>query len=178
MIDQINAHTADIGFLAWEAARAREVDFSGGYAEMRNTYVVPASSQLHGVAEVDRPGVRVGAVKGQSQQIYLSENLKQAKVRIFDATPSQEELVKLLAAGEIDAFGANRQRMEEAASQSKQLRVLPDNFSSATQAIVIEKGAPERMQEINRFLDDVRKSGFVKSSLGRAKLIGVDVASK
>src|SRR5712691_5365433 len=37
VIDQINAHTADIGFLAWEAARAREVDFSGGYAEMHNT---------------------------------------------------------------------------------------------------------------------------------------------
>jgi len=68
--------------------------------------------------------------------------------------------------------------MEEAAALSKQIRVLPDNFSSATQAIVIEKGAPEKMQEINRFLDDVRKSGFVKSSLGRAKLIGVDVASR
>ncbi|HTD43298.1 MAG TPA: transporter substrate-binding domain-containing protein [Bryobacteraceae bacterium] len=178
VIDQVNAHTADIGFLAYEAARAREVDFSGGYAVMRNTYVVPASSSIHGIAEVDRAGVRVGAVQGQSQQIYLSENLKQAKVRIFAETPSQEELVKLLESGEIEAFGANRQRMEEAAALSKQIRVLPDNFSSATQAIVIEKGAPDKMAEINRFLDDVRSSGFVKTSLGRAKLIGVEVAPK
>src|SRR5438477_9182400 len=81
VIDQVNAHTADIGFLAYEAARAREVDFSGGYADMHNTYLVSANSKIRGVADVDRAGVRVGAVKGQSQQIYLSENLKQAKVR-------------------------------------------------------------------------------------------------
>ena len=178
IIDQVNAHTADIGFLAYEAARAREVDFSGGYADMHNTYLVSANSKIRGVADVDRTGVRVGAVQGQSQQIFLSENLKQAKVRTFPETPTQDELVKLLTTGEIDAFGANRQRQEEAAALSKQIRVLPDNFSSATQAIVIEKGAPEKMREINRFMDDVRKSGFIKSSLQRAKLIGVDVASK
>ncbi len=177
VIDQVNAHTADIGFLAYEAARAREVDFSSGYADMHNTYVVAANSAIRKVADVDRAGVRVGAVQGQSQQIYLSETLKQAKVRMFTVTPTQEELVKLLTTGEIDAFGANRQSQEEAATLSKQLRVLPDNFSHATQAIVIEKGAPEKMQEINRFMEEVRKSGFIKLSLERAKLIGVDVAS-
>jgi len=177
VIDQIKAHTADIGFLAYEAARAKEVDFSGGYALMLNTYVVAASSAIRNAADVDRAGVRVGAVRGQSQQIYLSETLKQAKVKIFDDTPTQTDLERLLVAGEIEAFGANRQRMEEAARQSPKLRVLSDNFSAARQAIVLEQGAPpERMREINAFLDDVRASGFVKASLERAKLVGVDVA--
>src|SRR5262249_13534601 len=152
IIDQIKSHDADIGFLAYEAARAREVDFSTGYAVMHNTYVVAAASPIHGIADVDRPGVTVGAVRAQSQQIYLSENLKRAKLRIFGETPSEDDLAKMLANGEIQAFGANRQKMQEAAAKFKQIRVLPDNFSSATQAIVIEKGSPERMQEINRFI--------------------------
>ncbi len=120
--------------------------------------------------------MRVGAVKGQSQQTYLSGNLKAAKLTTFDTTPPQAELEKLLLSGELDAFGANRQRMVEAAAIAPQLRVLPDDFMVAGQAIVVEKGDPSRIAELNRFLDDVRSSGFVKASLERANLAGVDTA--
>jgi polar amino acid transport system substrate-binding protein len=97
-------------------------------------------------------------------------------VIVFDTTPPQAELEKLLMAGEIDAFGANRQRMVEAAALAPKLRVLPDDFLVAGQAIVVEKGDPARIGELNRFLDEVRSSGFVKASLERAKLSGADAA--
>ena len=57
------------------------------------------------------------------------------------------------------------------------LRVLPDNFLMIGQAIVVEKGRRRRsLDEVNRFIAEVRASGFVKSSLERAKLAGVEVA--
>jgi polar amino acid transport system substrate-binding protein len=115
-------------------------------------------------------------VKGLSQEIYLSANLKNAKVKPFAANPSAEELEKMLMSGELDAFGANRQRVVDAASASSKLRVLPDNFFIAEQAIVVEKGDPARLDLINRFLDEMVASGFVKASLDRAKLAGVEVA--
>ena len=184
VIDQLNAHTADIGFLAYDAPRAAEVDFSRPYALMQNTYLVRADSPIRKAADADRAGLRIGAAQGQSQAVYLKENLKNAQVKILSAMPSQEDLQKMLVAGELDAFGANRQRLVEAAALFHDLRVLSDNFSAAEQSIVIAKADRTRitkgdlspMDAINRFIQDACASGFVKSSLDRAKLIGVDVA--
>ena len=44
------------------------------------------------------------------------------------------------------------------------------------QAIVVTKGRTAQLAEINRFLADARKSGFVKGSLDRARVAGVKVA--
>jgi polar amino acid transport system substrate-binding protein len=175
-MDGLKAHTADIGFLAYDLERAAEVDYSEGYALMYNTYVVRADSEIRKSADVDRAGVRVGAVKGQTQELYLSANLKNGHVRMFPTKPPQAELEKLLLDGEIDAFAANRQEIEQAASQSPKLRALPDNFLAVEQAIVIDKGNRSRLDPINGFLEDVRASGFVKASLERAKIAGVGVA--
>jgi polar amino acid transport system substrate-binding protein len=82
----------------------------------------------------------------------------------------------MLASGELDAFAANRTRMEELAHASPNVRVLSDNFLAIGQALVVDKGGAARVDELNRFLADVRASGFVKSSLERAGLVGVEVA--
>ncbi len=94
------------------------------------------------------------------------------------AQPPTPELSKMLADGEIDAFGANRQRMMEAAAQDSKLRVLLDNFSVAEQSIVVNKGDTPKLEAINQFIEKVRTSGLVQSSLERAKLTGgVEVAT-
>lgn len=178
VIDTLNAHAADIGFLAFDPARAQEVDFSQPYAVMYNTYLVRAESSIRKAADVDAKGVRVGTVKGQTQQIYLSSHLKNAEVKILTTMPPLDELETMMLSGEIDAFGANRQRMEEAATLHPKLRALPDNFSAAEQAIVVRKEDRSSLDEINRFLRDVLASDLVKDSLNRAKLTGVEAAGR
>jgi len=170
VIDTLRAHDADIGFLAFDATRAEEVDFSHPYAVMYNTYVVRADSSIRKAGEVDAKGVRVATVQGQTQQIYLSSHLKNAVVKM----PPLDALEKMMLAGEIDAFGANRQRMQEAAARYPTLRVLTDNFSSAEQAIVVRKEDSANLEALNRFLQEMVSSGFVKDSLNRAKLTGVE----
>ena len=76
----------------------------------------------------------------------------------------------------VDAFAANRTRMEELTRDVQGLRVLPDDYMATLQAIVVPKGRTAQLAEVNRFLADVRKSGFVKESLDRAKVAGVGVA--
>jgi polar amino acid transport system substrate-binding protein len=176
VIDDLNAHTADIGFLAYDAPRAAEVDFSRPYALMQNSYIVRADSPIGKAADADRAGLRIGAAQGQSQSVYLKENLKNAQVKILPAMPTPDELQKMLIAGELDAFGANRQRLVEVAAAHSNLRVLSDNFSAAEQSIVIAKGDRSRLDFLNRFIEEICASGLVKNSLNRAKLIGVDVA--
>jgi len=89
-----------------------------------------------------------------------------------------DKLSKMLVSGEIDAYGANRQRLVEAAAEDAKLRVLPDNFSVAEQSIVVTKGDTSRLVTINEFIAKARASGLVKASLERAKLTaGMEVAT-
>jgi polar amino acid transport system substrate-binding protein len=176
VIDLVKTHQADIGFIAYEAARASQVDFSAPYLLAGSTYVVRADSSIKSSADVDRAGISIGAAKGQSQQIWVSENIKNARVEVMPEMPANDVLVKMLVGGELDAFAANRQRMEDAARSSDKLRVLADNFMVVSQAIVVDKGEVARLEQANRFLADVVASGFVKASIDRAKIAGVEVA--
>ena len=174
--ESITSHKADIGFLAFEAARAAQVDFSDPYALMGSAYAVRADSPLKSSADVDRAGITIGATRGQSQQIYVSEHIKNARVEVMPQMPAHDALAALLASGKVDAYAANRQRMEEASRSVSGLRVLADNFMTVGQAAVVEKGQRGRLDEINRFIADVISSGFVKTSIDRAAVGGLDVA--
>jgi polar amino acid transport system substrate-binding protein len=176
VIDSLKTHRADIGFLAFEAARAEQVDFSEPYALMGNAYLVRADSPIARSADVDRAGVKIAAVKGQSQEIFVSANMKNARVDVLPLMPSADALTKMLIDRTIDAFAANRQRMTEVAQTSTQVRVLSDDFFVIGQAIVVPKGEHARLEELNRFVADVRRSGFMQSSLDRAGLGTVKVA--
>jgi len=177
VIDSVKTHKADIGFLAYEAARAAQVDFSAPYALMASAYAVRDDSAIRKSADVDRAGVQIGAVKGQSQEVFVSREIKNARVKVMQEMPPNDALAGMLIRGDLDAFAANRQRMDELARTSPRIRILPDNFLIVGQAIVVEKGDRSKLDELNAFLKDVLASGFVKASLDRANLAGVDVAS-
>jgi len=177
VIEHLQNGTADVGFLAYEAQRAREVDFAGGFALMLNSFLVRAGSPLQRVADADQPGLRIASVKGQSQQIYLSANLKRASVVVLDAMPPPAEVQRLLVSGELDAFGVNSQRAEEAVAASRaELRVVPGSFMDVEQSFVVKKGEREKATALDAFVDELRASGFIRASLERAKLAGVAVS--
>lgn len=176
VLESVRDGKVDIGFLAYEAARATQVDYSDDYSITGSTYAVRGDSSLKRSAEVDRAGITVAAIRGQSQEVYLRESLKTARLNSLPTAPPNAELAKMLLGGQVDAVGANRTRMEELVREVPALRVLPDDFMQTTQAIVVAKGKGSQLAYVNRFLADVRASGFVKESLARAKLVGVDVA--
>ena len=177
IIALLKAHNADVGFLAYDGERAQEVDFSEPYALMLNTYVVRADSPLKKSADADRAGLRIGVAGGVSQAFVLKELLKKSELKVMPAPPP-EEISKMLMNGELDAYGANRQRLVEVAAQYPKLRVLPDNFSVAEQSLVVTKEDSSRLDALNQFIEKARTSGLVKSSLERAKLsAGMEVAS-
>ena len=178
VIAALKNRTADIGFLAYDETRAREVDFGAPFVVMRNSYLVPAGSALQRSADVDRAGVTVAAVKGQTQELFVSSHLKSARVRVLPTMPAQAEVERLLTAGEVQAFAINRQRSLEAQTAAgSKLRVLPDSFLDVDQCFVVAKGDAAKLAPIEAFMADMRASGFMKSSIERAGVGGVDVAS-
>lgn len=179
VIGRLQAHTADLGFMAYNAARANDVDFSAPWLLMPNSYIVRADSPLQAVADADRPGVNITAVKNDTQDVYLSAHLKNNHVNTVPAMPSLDQLAGLLLNGKMDAFAANRQRLMEVAALFPSLRVLSDNYFVAGQAVALAKGNPpdpSRLGELNRLLGEVLATDLVKESIDRAGLHGVDPA--
>ncbi len=171
--------TADIGFLAYDETRAREVDFGAAFIVMHNSYLVRADSPLQMSADIDKSGVTVAAIKGQSQQLFVSRRLKNASIQVLDTMPPQAELESILLGKKVDAFAINRQRGLDAQSASGgKLRPLADNFLDVDQCFVVDKGAAAKLKAVEQFVNQVRASGFMKASIERAKLSGVSPATK
>jgi polar amino acid transport system substrate-binding protein len=64
VFDALAAGAWDIAFLAIDPARATGIDFTAPYVLIEGTFLVPASSPLRGIADVDREGVRVAVARG------------------------------------------------------------------------------------------------------------------
>jgi ABC-type amino acid transport substrate-binding protein len=91
--------------------------------------------------------------------------------------PPQDEVERLLASGEVDAFAINRQRALDAQEASgRTLRALGDSFLEVDQSFVVARGDRPKLAAIEAFVADVRASGFIQASIDRARLAGVAVA--
>jgi polar amino acid transport system substrate-binding protein len=177
VIARVQDGTADLGFMAYEEARAREVDFAGPFAVMFNTYLVLAASPLRAVEDADREGVTIGAVRAQTQDLYLSAHVTRARIRRLDAQPSQVEMERLLSAKEVDAFAQNTQRAQEAVAAARvPLRALTGSYVAVEQSFVLKKGDPASVARVDALVEELKASGFIKAAIERAGLTSVGVA--
>ena len=177
IVSSLNMREADIGVLAYDVERTRDVDYGAPLLVMFNSYLVKRDSPIRRSADVDRAGVTVAAVRGQTQELYVSSHLKNAKVRVFETMPPQAEVEKLLLGGGVDVFAINRQRSLDAEAESaRRLRALDDSFLEVDQSFVVKKGDRSKLPVLAAFAAEVRTSGLVRQSIARAKLTGVDVA--
>jgi len=175
VIESVKNGTADIGFVAFDPTRAREVDFSQPYLLAHNTYLVRADSSAASVSDLDRPGIRIGVGERDAGDLFLTRTLKSAELK---RRPSSEILhgIAMLKAGELDAYAANRTRLLEISARNPDLRVLPDNFFSVEQAIAVAKGNSAGLAIVERFVSEARTGGLIQAAIERAGLQGVDVA--
>jgi polar amino acid transport system substrate-binding protein len=84
--------------------------------------------------------------------------------------------LRALQSGEIAAYATNRQRLHELSQRQPGLRLLPENFYGVEQSIIVKKGNTPLLQQIESFLDEARASGFIANAIGRAGIVGLDVA--
>ena len=175
VLNSIKSGEADIGFLAYDPGRAVEVDFSQPYSIGQNTFIVLDTSPLKSVADVDRPGMVLGATQGDAGELFLTRTLKNAELK-RNRDGNMDSALKMLRSGEIQAYGTNRQRLHELAERNPGLRLLPDNFYGVEQSIIVKKGNKALLDVVEKFLDEARDSRFVAGAIERAGLVGVDVA--
>jgi len=175
VLDAVREGKADIGFVAYNPERAGPVEFSQPYLLVQQTFLVASASTIRSVADLDRAGRKVGATQGDSIALYLRRNLKQAElVELTALSPAQ--VLRLLADGAVDAFGANRQRLTDFLKGADGVRLLPDDLYGVEQTIIVPAGRRDALDALNLFIDEVRRSGFIDASIRRSGVIGIAAA--
>ena len=174
VIDAVSGGEADIGFIAYAPERAGTVEFSQAYMLSGPTFLVREDSSIRAVAGVDRAGHKVAGMPGDSTTLFMKRKFRQAAIGEIEFNPA--EIKRRLMAKDIDAFGANRQRLTNLLKEAPGLRILPDNLFSIPQTVIVPKGKAEALADINRFIDDVRASGLLQKAIDASGVAGLEMA--
>jgi polar amino acid transport system substrate-binding protein len=161
--------------VAFDPVRAAEVDFAQAYSLVQNVYVVKEASPVRVSADADKPGVRIGVGERDAADFFLTRTLRNATL-VRNTSGSSDAAMKMLTSGEVDVYGGNRQRMGEAVARTPGLRLLSDSFYGVEQAIIVPGGRRDALDAANQFIDEVRRSGFLKASVERSGVVGITVA--
>ncbi len=174
VIEAVAKGEADIGFVAFAPERVGTVAFSQVYMLVQQSFIVPDNSKIKSVKDIDGPGLRISGGAGDSVTLYMKRKLKVATLVETDNTPADAR--KKFVANEIDAFGANRQRLTTMIKDMPSYHVLPDTLFGVTQTIIVPKDKVEVLADVNRFIDDVRNSGFLQGAIEKSGIVGLSAA--
>ena len=175
VIDAVRNGEAEIGFVAYNPERAGPVEFTKPYLLVNQTFIVKPDSPIKSIADIDHQGRKLGATRADSIALYLRRTLKQGTLIELDDT-SQETVQRLLRDGAIDAYGSNRQRLTDWTKTAKDVRLLSDDLYGVEQAFIVPGGRRDALDAANQFIDEVRRSGFLKAAVDRSGVVGITVA--
>ncbi len=155
-------------------ARAAEVgDFSAPFIQFEYTLMVPAGSQIRTMADADRAGVRIAAVRNHASAVALGQQLKHAEM-VFADTP--DPTFDLLRTGSAAAMASARNTLMAYASRLPGARVLDDYYGANLNRVVVPKGQAGRLAYVNEFVEWAKASGFLRDAIDRAGPRGITVA--
>jgi polar amino acid transport system substrate-binding protein len=163
----------DIAFMPHEAEREKLMDHGPAYVSYDSTYIVRAGSDVRSAAQLDRTGVRVGAVEGTSTSRTVARSLKHAALDTF---PKADEAVTQLAQGRVDALAMGREALVDVAKKVPGTRILDDVIQSTNVVVVVPKGRPATREWAARFLEDAKRDGTVRRALDGAGFTDAAVA--
>jgi polar amino acid transport system substrate-binding protein len=161
----------DVAFLAFDPARTTDLAFAV-YMEGHNAYLVRDDSPIRGVADADRPGVRISVQARDAVDLHLTRTLKHATLVRSDAAGA----TKALLGGEVDAYAENVERLTLLAVANAGFRVVPGSVLPVQQAIAVPRARPAGSAYVADFVAYAKRSGLVATAISRAGLRGANVA--
>ncbi len=173
VVEGIKQNTWDVAFFAIDPVRAVDTDFSAAYLMIEGAYLVANDSPIPANDAVDRDGVRVVAGRGSAYDLYLTRELKKAK--LIHAATSQA-VTDTMVAGKFEVAAGVKQQLQADAKRLPGLRVLEGRFMAINQAMALPKGRAAGAEYLAQFVEEMKASGFVADALQRHGIDGAVVA--
>jgi len=163
----------DVAFVAIDPARAADMDYSAPYVIIEGAYLVPRASPITANEQVDRAGNRVVVGRGSAYDLYLSRELKNAKLVHAPTSPA---VVDTMVAENAEVAAGVKQQLQADAKRVPNVRLLDGRFMVINQAMAIAKGRPEATRYVAAFVEEMKRTGFVADALKRHDIEGAAVA--
>ena len=175
VVDALDAGRCDIASLGYDPTRAARVGgFTPPFMRVDYTFMLPAASPIRRIAEADRPGLRVAAVRGHASTLALGRLLRQAEQVPVDTAA---EAFELLRGGRVDAWASIRPALLDYAGCWSGARVLDDDYGANHPALVVAKGQTARLAYVSEFVEYAKASGLVARAIARADRAGYALAA-
>jgi polar amino acid transport system substrate-binding protein len=163
----------DIGLIGAEPQRAEVISFTPAYAEIEATYLVPASSRINAIDEVDQAGIRIAVTGRTAYGLWLERNISKAELFL---TSSFDETLKDFREQEMEALAGLRPYLITDAAALPGARILPGRFMSVQQAVGTPKEKQEAIPYLTRFVEGALTSGFIADLIRKHGVQGLSVA--
>jgi polar amino acid transport system substrate-binding protein len=173
MGDAARSGVWDIAFLGSDPKREALMSFTAAYLEIEATYLAPDTSPLRTAADVDREGVRVAAPARANYELFLSRNLKHARLV---STASADAAFDLLTSSQVEAVAGLTQALLDRLPKLPGSRILPGRFMGVQQSIAVPKGRDAGLAYLRSVVEDAKASGLVARAIERTGARGVSVA--
>lgn len=174
LADAATADQWDIGLIGAEPARARHIAFTAAYAEIEATYLVPAHSALHDIADVDREGIRIAVSAGSAYDLYLSRTVQRAELVRAEGLDASCDL---FVERELDALAGLRPRLLSDAERLPGARILGGRFTAVQQAVGTPRTRERGAVFLRDFVEEAKASGLVQRLIERHGVRGLSVAA-
>jgi polar amino acid transport system substrate-binding protein len=145
-----------------EAEREKLMDHGPAYVTYDSTYIVRAGLDARSAAELDRAGIRVGAIEGTSTSRSAQRALKNAAVALY---PRADDAVSQLKEGRVDALAMGREALVDIAKKVPGTRVLDDVLQTTGVVVVVPKDRPAARAWAARFMEEAKADGTVQRAL-------------
>ena len=171
--DAVRVGVWDVAFLGAEPQRATEIAFTAAYLEIPATYLVPAGSAIRSIADVDREGIRIAVAEKSAYELWLSRNIKHAKLVL---TKGIDGSFEAFVRDKLEVLSGLRPRLLTDVQQLPGARILDGQFTAVQQAIGTPKARTTGAAFLRTFVEEVKASGFVGEAIARNGSQGVSVA--
>jgi polar amino acid transport system substrate-binding protein len=169
LADAAGSGVWDIGLIGAEPQRAAKIAFTPAYVEIEATYLVPAGSPLHGVAEVDQPGRRVAVTARSAYGLWLENNYKKGELLQFD---NADAALKAFDGEKLDAYAGLRPGLIDLQRARPGSRILDGQFTAVQQAVGTARSNAAGAAFLRDFVEEAKKSGVVARLIERHGVTG------
>lgn len=173
VVEAVTAAQVDIGFVAIDPVRGAGMAQTAPYVIIEGAYLVKNDSPIKSNAEVDRPGNRIVVGNGSAYDLYLTRELKNARLVKAATSPA---VTDTFLAQNIEVAAGVKQQLQADAQRLPGLRLLDGRFMVIQQAMGLPKGREAGARYVTAFVEEMKASGFVADALARHKIEGAAVA--
>ena len=164
----------DIGFGSQHPLVADKADFITDVVLTDYMYVAAPGREFANAAQVDRPGIKIGAGQNSSSDQFLRRTLKSAELMPI---PGGGGGVDELRTGKVDVWATSASNVQRLIDRLPGAKVVLGAFTSDRFMVTLPKGKSSAAQsKISEIVMEAKKTGVVRKAVERLGLQGVRAA--